>query len=144
MSRPPTEITTTLAEALDSLLHFGAAMLRAGDTAFRVREWTSVIARATGLDALSMQVALGSIAATARRGGEGATLVREVASPGINTWRLVDGIWPAWGPAGDEILCNSARVALQRGHRDSGGCPTGIAEVQPRINDGGWKSASRK
>ena len=67
MSRLPTEITTTLAEALDSLLHFGAAMLRAGDTAFRVREWTSVIARAMGLDALSMQVALGSIAATAAR-----------------------------------------------------------------------------
>jgi uncharacterized membrane protein YjjP (DUF1212 family) len=88
MTRPPTENTAALADALDSLLHFGASMLRAGDTAFRVREWTGVIARAMGLDALSVRVALGSVAATARRGGERATLVREVAPPGINAWRL--------------------------------------------------------
>ena len=88
MSRPQTESTIPLADALDSLLHFGASMLRAGDTAFRVREWTGVIARAMGLDALSMRVALGSIEATACRGGERATLVREVAPPGINARRL--------------------------------------------------------
>lgn len=80
--------SAALSDTLDSLLHFGASMLRAGDTAFRVREWMGVIARAMGFDALSVRVALGSIAATARRGGERATLVREVAPPGINASRL--------------------------------------------------------
>jgi uncharacterized membrane protein YjjP (DUF1212 family) len=88
MTRPPTEDTSALADALDSLLRFGTSMLRAGDTAFRVREWMGVIARAMGFDALSARVALGSIEATGRRGGERATLVREVAPPGINAWRL--------------------------------------------------------
>ncbi|HEY6995905.1 MAG TPA: threonine/serine exporter family protein [Xanthobacteraceae bacterium] len=88
MTRPPAETATTLADALDGLLRFGASMLHAGDTAFRVREWMGVIARAMGVDALSVRVALGSIAATARRGGEHATLVREVAPPGINASRL--------------------------------------------------------
>jgi threonine/serine exporter ThrE len=87
MIHPPTENTSALADALDSLLHFGTSMLRAGDTAFRVREWMGVIARAMGFDALSARVALGSIEATGRRGDERATLVREVAPPGINAWR---------------------------------------------------------
>ncbi len=78
----------TLTDALECLLRFGASMLRAGDTAFRVREWMGVIARAMGLDALSVQVALGGITATARRGDERATLVNEIGPPGINAWRL--------------------------------------------------------
>jgi len=73
-----------LTEALDSLNRFGAAMLRAGDTAFRVREWIGLLARAMGLDALSVQLALGHIATSARRGREQATLVAEVAPPAIN------------------------------------------------------------
>jgi uncharacterized membrane protein YjjP (DUF1212 family) len=77
-----------LAEALECLLRFGASMLRAGDTAFRVREWMDAIARVMGIDALSVRLALGSIAATARRGGEHATLVADVAPPGINAWRI--------------------------------------------------------
>lgn len=79
---------TALTETLDGLLRFAASMLRAGDTAFRVREWTGAIARAMGLDALSLHVALGGMTATARRGGEHVTLVSEVAPPGINAWRL--------------------------------------------------------
>jgi uncharacterized membrane protein YjjP (DUF1212 family) len=78
----------TLADALHSLLRFGTSMLRAGDTAFRVREWMGVLARAMGFDTLSVRVALGSIEATARRGDEHATLVNEVGPPGINAWRL--------------------------------------------------------
>jgi uncharacterized membrane protein YjjP (DUF1212 family) len=77
-----------LCDALDGLMRFSAVMLRAGDSAFRVREWTERVARAIGLDALSMQIALGSLSASARRGEEEATLVREVAPPGINAWRL--------------------------------------------------------
>jgi uncharacterized membrane protein YjjP (DUF1212 family) len=80
--------SVALSDALDGLLRFSAAMLRAGDSAFRVREWTGMIARVMGLDALSMQIALGSLSASARRGEEQATLVREVAPPGINAWRL--------------------------------------------------------
>jgi uncharacterized membrane protein YjjP (DUF1212 family) len=88
MIHPPAENATTLTDALDSLLRFGTSLLRAGDTAFRVRQWMGVIARAMGFDVLSVRVALGSIEATACRGGERATLVREVAPPGINAWRL--------------------------------------------------------
>ena len=57
-----------LRHVLDLLLRFGAMMLRAGDTAFRVREWMGVIARGFGLDALAVHVTLGGMIATARRG----------------------------------------------------------------------------
>jgi len=77
-----------LAEAMHGLNRFGAAMMRAGDTAFRVREWMGLVARGMGLDALSVNLALGSVTATARRGSEHATLVAEVAPPGINAWRI--------------------------------------------------------
>jgi uncharacterized membrane protein YjjP (DUF1212 family) len=80
--------SAALTDALDGLLAFGASMLRAGDTAFRVREWMSALACAMGLDALSAEIALGTMTATARRGGEHATLVRHVAPPGINAWRI--------------------------------------------------------
>lgn len=63
-------------------------MLRAGDTAFRVREWMGAIGRAMGFDELSVRVALGGITASARRSAERATLMREVAPPGIDAWRL--------------------------------------------------------
>ncbi len=88
MIRPPAENTITLTEELHALLRFGASMLRAGDTAFRVRQWMGVIARAMGVDALSVRVALGSIEASARCGDQHATLVNEVGPPGINVWRL--------------------------------------------------------
>jgi uncharacterized membrane protein YjjP (DUF1212 family) len=77
-----------LTHALEGLLRFGASMLRAGDTAFRVREWMGVIARGMGLDALSVHIALGAMTATARRGSEHATLVSEIAPPGIDASRL--------------------------------------------------------
>jgi uncharacterized membrane protein YjjP (DUF1212 family) len=91
-SSAPLEATNegpaTLAEALECLLRFGASMLRAGDTAFRVREWMGVTARGMGIEALSVRVALGAMTATARRGGEHATLVADIAPPGINAWRI--------------------------------------------------------
>jgi hypothetical protein len=33
-------------------MHFGALMLRAGNAAFRVRQWMNELARAMGIDAL--------------------------------------------------------------------------------------------
>src|SRR5439155_237909 len=85
-AKPDTD--PALADVLDCLLGFGAAMMRAGDTAFRVREWTGAIARAMGVEALSVRLALGGITASARRGSEHATLTHEIAPPGIDAWRL--------------------------------------------------------
>ena len=85
-AKPDTD--PALTDVLDCLLRFGAAMMRAGDTAFRVREWTGAIARAMGVETLSVRLALGGITASARRGSEHATLTREIAPPGIDAWRL--------------------------------------------------------
>ena len=85
-AKPDTD--PALTDVLDCLLRFGAAMMRAGDTAFRVREWTGAIARAMGVEALSVRLALGGITASVRRGSEHATLTREIAPPGIDAWRL--------------------------------------------------------
>jgi uncharacterized membrane protein YjjP (DUF1212 family) len=78
----------SLSEALDVLLRFGALMLRAGDTAFRVRDAMSLLARNMGIDSLSLLVTLNGMTATVRRGEEQATLAREVAPLGINAWRI--------------------------------------------------------
>jgi hypothetical protein len=66
--------------------------------------WES--SRARWASTLSVQVALGAITATARRGGERATLVNEIEPPGINAWRLgalarfvTERKWMVEGPA---------------------------------------------
>jgi len=48
-----------LTQTLETLMHFGALMLRAGNAAFRVRQWMSELARAMGIDALAVQIAIG-------------------------------------------------------------------------------------
>ncbi|MFO1086392.1 MAG: threonine/serine exporter family protein [Reyranellaceae bacterium] len=80
---------TDLAAALDALLRFGAAMMHAGDTAFRVRDSMSLLARAMGIEDLAVQVTIGGVGATARRGRETATLMREIGPPGIDAQRIV-------------------------------------------------------
>lgn len=82
------DVPADLTHTLDSLLRFGAMMLRAGDTAFRVRQWMGVLARGIGLEALAVHITLGGMTATARRGSEHVTLAEEIAPPGINAWRL--------------------------------------------------------
>jgi uncharacterized membrane protein YjjP (DUF1212 family) len=77
-----------LTQALVSVMHFGALMLRAGDAAFRVRQWMDAIARVMGIDALSVHIAIGGMTATARRGNERVTLASEIAPLGINASRL--------------------------------------------------------
>ena len=70
-------------------MHFGALMLRAGNAAFRVRQWMNELARAMGIDALAVHIAIGGgMTATARRGGEHVTLASEIAPLGINASRL--------------------------------------------------------
>jgi uncharacterized membrane protein YjjP (DUF1212 family) len=77
-----------LTQALGFLLRFGATMLRAGDTAFRVRQWMGVLARGMGLEALAVHLTLDGMTATARRGSDQATLADEIAPQAINAWRL--------------------------------------------------------
>lgn len=81
---PPVPLT----EVLGLVLRYGALMLRAGGTAFRARQSMAAVARGLGLDELSMQLSLGSIMATGRRGDESATLIREVGPPGVNSRRI--------------------------------------------------------
>lgn len=63
-------------------------MLRAGDTAFRVRESMGALASRLGIDNLAVQVALNGMTATARRGDELVTITCEIGPPGINAWRI--------------------------------------------------------
>src|SRR5215468_4061323 len=75
-------------EMLEELLRYGAQLLRAGDTAFRVRQLMGVVARSMGFDALSVQLGLGNIVASGRRGSERVTAVCEVGASGVNTRRI--------------------------------------------------------
>lgn len=84
----PTPAPSTATDDLDVVVRFGAAMLRAGGTAFRVRQWMGVLARRLGVEELSVAIALGSVAASGRRGEARATLVREVGEPGVNAARI--------------------------------------------------------
>jgi len=63
-------------------------MLRAGNTAIRTREWTEVMARKFGIDAIAVSLSLDSITASVRGGGGWATATREIGPPGINAWQI--------------------------------------------------------
>jgi uncharacterized membrane protein YjjP (DUF1212 family) len=75
-------------DAVEVLLWFGAAMLRAGNTAFRTREWMEVMARRMGFDAVSVSLTLDNVTVSVRCSGQWATAMRDVGPPGINTWRI--------------------------------------------------------
>jgi uncharacterized membrane protein YjjP (DUF1212 family) len=77
-----------LAEALEVLLRFGTLMLRAGDTAFRVRDSMGMLAASMGIERLSLHITINGMTATVRRNGEHVTLASEVSPPGINAWRI--------------------------------------------------------
>lgn len=70
------------------LLRFGAIMLRAGSTAFRVRHAMRAIASRMGIESVCLRIDLESVSATGRRGLAVATGLREVGPPGVNTGRL--------------------------------------------------------
>lgn len=84
MTDPRAQLTANL----DILLRFGALMLRAGDTAFRVRAAMARLAGHMGIESLSLQVTLDAIAATVRQDGQAATLTCDVGAPGINAARI--------------------------------------------------------
>jgi len=77
-----------LDDAVDALLRFGVAMLRAGNTASRTRERMDMMARRLGFDAVSLSLTLDSITASVHRAGQRATAMLEVGPQGINTWRI--------------------------------------------------------
>jgi uncharacterized membrane protein YjjP (DUF1212 family) len=82
------EQKVSLIEALDVLLRFGALMLCAGDTAFRVRDSMAMLAKSMAIDSLSLHITIDGMTATVRRGSERVTLASEVAPLGINAWRI--------------------------------------------------------
>jgi uncharacterized membrane protein YjjP (DUF1212 family) len=80
--------SSTLSETAEVVLRFGAALTRAGQTAFRVREWMGVLAHKMGLGAPAVSIAFNSITASFRRGSESTVLVREIEPPVINAVRI--------------------------------------------------------
>jgi uncharacterized membrane protein YjjP (DUF1212 family) len=79
---------SSLDDALDVLLRYGALMLRTGDAAFRVHDDMERLAPRLGIEKLDLLITVTGLTATARRGGEQITLVRHVGPLGINAWRL--------------------------------------------------------
>lgn len=77
-----------MTDALPALLRFAAMLLRAGDTAFRVRQSTAQLAERLGMDGLALHVTLGGITATAWQSGRATTLAVDVAPPGIDAARI--------------------------------------------------------
>jgi uncharacterized membrane protein YjjP (DUF1212 family) len=63
-------------------------MMRAGNTASRTREWTEVVARELGFDAVSISLSLDSITVSLSRSGVRTTAMREIGPPGINAIRI--------------------------------------------------------
>ena len=74
--------------AVEVLLSFGAAMMRAGNTAARTREQMEAVAHELGFDAVQVSLSLDSITVSVRRAGAWTTAMREIGPPGINAWRI--------------------------------------------------------
>src|SRR5260221_13829529 len=77
-----------LAEAQEVLLRFGTLMLRAGDTAFGVRDSMGMLATSMGIESLSLHITINGMTATVRCKDEHVTLASEMSPPGINAWRI--------------------------------------------------------
>jgi len=76
--------------AVDSLLQFGAAMLHAGNTASRTREWMEILAPKLGLEGLSVGFTFDSITVTVRGTAQRTTALTEIGPAGINVWRIAE------------------------------------------------------
>ncbi len=90
-----------MTDALPVLLRFGAMMLRAGDTAFRVRQAMDLLATRLGIERLAVHVTLGGMTATAWQQGRATTLATEIAPPGIDAARIAALETLAQGDRGD-------------------------------------------
>jgi uncharacterized membrane protein YjjP (DUF1212 family) len=85
---PGRDSNTPAAEAVDVLLSFGAALLRAGTTAIRAREQMETLAGKLGLDAIGVSITADGLTVSARRSGEQVIAMREVGPPHINVTRI--------------------------------------------------------
>ncbi|WP_289297536.1 threonine/serine exporter family protein [uncultured Reyranella sp.] len=83
-----TDPRAPLTESLEVLLRFGALMLRAGDTAFRVRDAMHRLAQALGIERLEVELSTVGLTATAWIGGEATTLTRETGPPGVDASKI--------------------------------------------------------
>src|SRR6187431_878769 len=79
---------SSAADGLDVLAGFGAAMLRAGQTAARTRALMEVLGRKLKVDNLAVGITLDSIVTSGLREARTATVVREIGPPGVNAARL--------------------------------------------------------
>lgn len=78
----------SLTSNLNLLLRLGAMMLRAGATAFRVRQSIQRCAGCLGIDAVSMHINLNAIYLSGSQDRENIALIKEVGSTGVNAERL--------------------------------------------------------
>src|SRR4029453_38971 len=78
----------SLSQSLDVTLRFGAAMLRSGDTAFRVRDAMGLVARALGIEHLAVHITIGGMTGRGKASGETVTPAREVAPLGVDASRI--------------------------------------------------------
>ncbi len=79
---------TELAASLACLIRFATLMLRSGDAAFRVREWSAKLAHAMGIESFAARISLGTMTLSVRHGEHEITRVAEIAPPGINAFRI--------------------------------------------------------
>jgi hypothetical protein len=76
-------------DAVEALLQFGVAMLRAGNTAARTHEWIEVIARKLTFDSVSVSQSLDSLVITVRGSGEWITVLRNARRLRVRNDRVV-------------------------------------------------------
>lgn len=77
-------------DAVEALLQFGVAMLRAGNTAARTHEWIQVIARKLAFKSVSISQSLDSLVITVRRSDKWITVMGEIGPPAVNVSRIGD------------------------------------------------------
>jgi len=75
-------------DGLEVLADFGAAMMRAGHTAARTREWMDVLGRKLGFGRLAVGITLDSIVVSGQHHASTTTSVREIGPPGVNAARI--------------------------------------------------------
>lgn len=92
-------MTAVSGSAIDALLQFGAAMLRAGNTASRTREWMDVLARKLALQGLSAGFTFDSLTIAVRDAESRTIALTEIGPPGINVWRIAELERLAAGPS---------------------------------------------
>jgi uncharacterized membrane protein YjjP (DUF1212 family) len=77
-------------DAVEALLRFGVAMLRAGNTAARTHDWIEIVAQKLAFESVSISQSLDSLMITVRRSSDWITVMREIGPPAVNVSRIGD------------------------------------------------------